>query len=240
MKIVFITACILAAALTWMPTVQAQNAAVDVPALIERVAAAYGGREALSAARSFRQSGATVSYQRGSETGRITRIFQAPDRLRVEIVYPGEAPEVRLLDGERGWNQGREAPPALLDAMRLQAARLDLPMLLLDAGLRVKDLGYVPAGNGRIIRTLGLALADHLSLFVEIEVPGYRILRSRGQMRRAGRSMEFGADYSDFRNWAGVLVPAREDQYAMGQPIGHTVIEEFEALAAPDPAAFRP
>lgn len=194
----------------------------------------------LSAARNLRQTGETVSLLRGGTKGRITRTLAAPDRLRVEIAYAGEVPEVRILDRDQGWNQGRQAPPPLLDAMRLQAARLDLPRRLLEAGDRVKDLGYVPAGEGRFIRTLGLALAEHLALFVDIEVPGYRILSSRGQMRRAGAAMEFGAAYSDFRRWSGILVAAREEQYAMGQHIGHTVIEKIELLSEPDPAAFRP
>ncbi len=218
----------------------AQAAEDEVAELVDHVIDAYGGEAALDAAQSFRQSGETVSFLRGGAKGRIVRTFQAPDRLRVEIVYPGEAPEMRVLDGDRGWQQGQEAPPALVDAMRLQAARLALPLLLRDAGRQVKDLGTTSAQDGRSVRSLGLALAGGLALFVDIEVPGYRILSSRGLMRRAGTAMEFGAVYHDFRRLSGVLVPGREEQHAMGQHIGYTVIEKNEILHDLDPASFRP
>lgn len=235
-----IATCLVFLAVSCFQPVRAETGGGDVATIVSRVVAAYGGEEALNAMRSFRQTGETVSLMGGGAKGRITRVFEAPDRLRVEIDYPGKAPEVRILNGEHGWNQGREAPDSLRDAMRLQAARLDLPLLLLGAGAAVKDLGIAPAEDGRAIKTLGLALADHLAIFVDIEVPGYRIVQSRGQMRQGGIAMEFSAVYSGFREWSGVLLPAREEQYAMGQHIGYTVIEQIEALPDPDPAAFQP
>jgi len=231
---------LLLVALICAPQGLAQAMDDDVAELVDHVIEAYGGEAALYAARSFRQSGETVSFLRGGTKGGIVRTFQAPDRLRVEITYPGEAPEIRVLDGDRGWQMDQEAAPSLVDAMRLQAARLALPLLLRDAGSQVKDLGSVSAGAERRIRSLGLALTDRLALFVDIEVPGYRILSSRGQMRRAGTAMEFGAEYVDFRQWSGVMVAGREEQYAMGQHIGYTVVEKIEILQQPDPAFFRP
>ncbi len=63
--------------------------------------AAYGGDEAVAQLASFRMDASLTPVLR-KEPGRTRRDFQAPDQLRVEIVYPSST-ELRLLDGESSW-----------------------------------------------------------------------------------------------------------------------------------------
>ena len=228
--------------LLFLPSMPAATAEPDQPvaALVERVAAAYGGRAVLDRARRLRQAGRTISSMAGAGDGRMRRVFEYPDRLAVEIAGPGAAIERRVLNGALGWRNGVEAAGPMHGAMALQAARLALPLLLLDRAAEVVDLGtaydVTPAG----VRTLGLALGDGLALFIEIDQDSARIQRTRGLLRRGGMAMEFSTDYGDFRVQDGLLVAAREEQRAMGQPAGVTLIDEVDLLDAVASDAFRP
>ena len=211
-----------------------------VPILIDRVATAYGGHAALERSRRLRQTGRTISAAAGAGDGRMRRVFEYPDRLAVEIAGPGEVIERRVLNGALGWRNGVETAGPLRDAMALQAARLALPLLLIDRAAEVVDLGTAydvdPAG----IRTLGLALGDGLALFVEIDRDSARINHTRGLLRRGGMAMEFSTDYGDFRVRDGLLVAGREELRAMGQPAGVTLIDEVDLLDSVASDAFRP
>ena len=59
-------------------------------------------------------------------------------------------------------------------------------------------------------------------------------------MSMAGQAMTFEAHYSDFRSWQGILVAAREDQFAMGRPIGYTVIDKVDFPTALPEQSFQP
>ena len=52
--------------------------------------------------------------------------------------------------------------------------------------------------------------------------------------------MTFATDYSGFRQVEGILVAGREDQSAMGQPIGHNLIDQMELLESVPNDLFRP
>src|SRR5512146_1004510 len=115
--------------------------ASSAASVIDRVVETYGGRAALASHPVVVQEGEVAAHAHG-DVGRVTRILARPWRLRVAIRYPGGATERRILDGQRGWRDGREVTgsPALA-AMLLQAARVDLPFLLHEARARVVDAG---------------------------------------------------------------------------------------------------
>src|ERR1700740_651420 len=116
-------------------------AALTKPAddLVQRVVNAYGGAAAWEKVAAFRQTGKVTSSMRGE--GKLDRTWQAPYKLRVEIAYPSQT-EVRDVDGDRGSQNGKPATGMTLDAMRLQAARLALPLLLVQKKSELKS----PAG----------------------------------------------------------------------------------------------
>lgn len=93
--------------------------------LVDDVIAAYGGAEAWKKVKSFRQSGSVASPMRPAP-GEVTRLWTRPDKLTFEVVYP-TGKETRIVDGDHGTQNGKEASGMGLAAMRLQAARLALP-----------------------------------------------------------------------------------------------------------------
>ncbi len=244
------TATVLLAAIlfTWPA---ARAGADEVRDLLRKSVAAYGGERAL-AGLVFRESGKVSGTMRGGGDGTITRIYRRPAQLRVEVAFPGEDREVRVLDGNKGWRQGREASGMAFDAMVLQAARFALPLNLLERRDALKDLGTVER-DGRRCRVLELPLGGGLSLAAEIDPGTGRILRSTAKSTGAmgGKSMsvggapeamtvEFATTYDDFRKVDGVLFAFREGNYAMGQRTGETVLEKVEVLKALPAGALKP
>lgn len=219
--------------------VAAAGPAVPVPALVDRVVEAYGGRETLERSPVLVQEGEVAAHAPG-EVGRVTRIYERPRHLRVTIGYPGGASEQRILDGDRAWRDRREVTgmPAH-GAMALQAARLELPLSLLAGVARIADEGTIDR-DGRRFRALRLPIGDGASLAVEIDEATGRIERTAARMPGGEVPLEFVTVYSDFRKVQGILVPFREENHVHGRHTGTTVLRRAEFLPEAPTGAFRP
>lgn len=199
--------------------------------LLARVERAYGGAAALGRVRAFEQLGTVRSTARGGATGALVRAFARPQRLRSEIEY-GDATEVRLLDGARGWRDGRPAEGPPLVAMKLQAARLDLPWRLLDPA-RVRD-----GGRQGSLHALEVALEGGLVLVALVDEKSGLIVRSVARDPATG--LEFVTEYGEHRKVDGVLFAFQERTWAMGRPTGETRLERVEIVPSLPEARFRP
>jgi hypothetical protein len=207
--------------------------------VVRRCIAAYGGKAAIARARTMRQEGRVTSILHPGPPGRILRLYERPGRLRVEIAFPGSPPEVRVLDGTRGWREGEEVGGPRLAAMMLQLARLDLPALLSEGGAGVEDLGSADDG-GRRVRVVAFRPAPGLVVEAAIDAGSGRIVRSRGTSRDPGMPLEFVTTYDDYRRVEGVLVAFRERNWANGRTTGETVLEKVEFPRSLPPGSFRP
>jgi hypothetical protein len=228
---------LLAVVLAAAPAAPPADPAVD--ALVEKVIEAYGGKAALEKFPVMVQEGEVTAHQ-ASDVGRVLRIHESPRRLRVAIAYPGSPAEQRILDGARGWRDGREVsgtPPHV--AMMLQAARMELPVSLLANLERLIDEGTVER-EGKKLRALTLLLGDGLALTAEIDPGSGRILRAVARMPGGVGNLEFVTAYSEFRKVSGVLVPFREENFVQGRHSGTTEIRTVEFLAEAPTGVFRP
>ena len=208
--------------------------------LAGRVIAAYGGAEAIEQGGSMRQSGTLDSY-RHAKTGTVERSFTRPDRLRIEIRIPGEKPESRILDGDRGWRDGKPVRPMMAKAMYLQAARLDLPWLILKAGPDITLLGPVQYGEGRDLKGLEIPMAEGIRLIAVVDPETGHIVRSHGLIETApGASVEFGTHYEGHGDLNGMFLATQETHFARGQPTGKTVLEKSEPVPGFPDGVFRP
>jgi hypothetical protein len=157
--------------------------------------------------------------------GKLTRTWQGPGKLNVEIAYPTNT-EVRIVDGDHGTRNGTEVTGGNLDGMKLQAARLELPMLLAIKRASLKDLGTKDG-----IRAIEIPLSETLALTVNIDPKTWHILRSTGK----ASGLEFVVDYSDFRRVDGLLFPFAEAGMAQGTPTANTKIDAIAINPAPPP-----
>jgi len=208
----------------------------ELERLVERVLQAYGGEAALKATPARVEEGSTSSLLHPGEPGRTRRVVGRDGSLRVEVRFGRSPEEVRMLHDGRASRNGADVtgtPPHA--AMLLQAARLQLPLLLHEARRRVTDLGLRETG-GRPLRVLELALPGGMLLQVGIDMETARILRSAGGLESAG--LQFATEYADFRKVKGILVPFREENFAQGRRTGETVLEKVQVLADPPPGTF--
>lgn len=212
----------------------------DIDRLVAKTVKAYGGEKALRKAPAVRHTGQVTSRMRGGAAGSIVREFERPNRLRVVIRYGSET-EDRVYDGKTGWRQGEIVTGPPLDAMVLQAARMDLPLILLDRKRELIDRGPT-AYEGMEVRTLELPLGSGLALAVDIDPASGRIVRSsgRGGGRGGGVPLEFVTRYLDYRMVDGLLHPFREGNFANGFVTGETTLSGVEVLKSLPPGTFRP
>jgi transposase-like protein len=211
----------------------------SVPALVRRCVAAYGGRGALTRAAVARQEGRVTSLLHPGVEGRILRAYGRPGRLRVETSFPKTPPELRVLDGGRGWRNGQEVDGARLAAMMLQAARMDLPALLSAWVDRIEDQGEGEVAGAKV-RVLALAPAPGLLVQADVDVATGRVVRSRGSSLDPKMPLAFETTYDDFRTVDGVLVPFLERNWANGRTTGETSLESVSFPQSLPDATFRP
>lgn len=236
-QIVSFVVCFLSFASIAFSTAVASD---DIDRLVAKTVKAYGGEKALRKAPAFRHTGQVTSRMRGGAAGSIVREFERPNRLRVVIRYGFET-EDRVYDGKTGWRQGKIVTGPPLDAMVLQAARMDLPLILLDRKRDLVDRGPT-AYEGMEVRTLELPLGSGLALTVDIDSASGRIVRSsgRGGDRGGGVPLEFVTRYMDYRMVDGLLHPFREGNFANGFVTGETTLSKVEVLKSLPPGTFRP
>jgi hypothetical protein len=195
--------------------------------LIENVVGAYGGRAALDRIRSYRMLGRIMAVRQEKE-GPMMRLFERPGRLRVELRYP-DAAEVRIVNGARGWRSlGDEVPDEvtgpLLESMILQAARANVPWILIEHAAEARRAEPYEL-RGRRLEGVEIPIAANLTVRVYADPATWRVELSQGWLDHHGQKTQFETIYSDFRAVDGVLFAHREENYASGAHTGYTAIE---------------
>lgn len=211
---------------TALPAGAAEN---QTSLLIDRVLAAYGSQEDLSEVRSYRMEGTIIAKMRNTD-GPAFRTLARPDRLKVDLQYPG-AREIRILNQDVGWRSDKagELQPVtgfLFESMRLQAARANIPWILGD--MREQARPTVPVViDGVQYAGIELTLGSGDLLRAYAHPDTHLIIHSQGVLDMPGMKTAFVASYSDFRKVSGVLFPYREENYASGFHTGSTIIEKI-------------
>jgi len=224
MQTLVITAT-LAIALVTSPAASAQS--LDV--VVGNVMKEYGGTAAWQKVTTIRETGKVVPAMRKGD-GATTRFWQRPDKLRIEIVYPTER-EVRVVDGDHGRRNDKDVTGPSLDAMKLQAARLALPLLLVEKRVSLRDAGVRDG-----FRAIEIPLSASLTVTVDIDPKSWHVVRTTGKTT----GLEFVVDYSDFRRVDGLLFAFAEGGMAQGMPTAKTTLDAIVingAAAPPPPAA---
>ncbi len=192
-----------------------------LPRILAKVAAAYGAIPPAA----IRETGRTVSRMRGE--GSLLRIFQSPDKFRIEIDYPSGT-ESRTMVGTQAWTQNVPANSMQRGAIALQAGRIALPWNILARPEVAVDRGTAAATEGKSVRVIEFPLEDQLKLVVDIDPDSGYILRSRGIQVVGDKTLEFAAVYSGFRKENSRVHAAHEEQFAMGMQMGYSVIEKVD------------
>jgi len=207
-------------------------AADDIGTLVEKMGEAYGGRAVLEKLSTVRESGTVQTAIRMGNSGPVVRLFARPMKLRVEV----GTNEVRLVDGPKGWRNGKEVTGMQYEAMVLQAVRLDLPWQLLTHTDKLVEKDARELG-GKHLRVVELPLDSGISVSAGIEPNTGRILWSSSD---STAGMNFETHYDDFRKTDGLLFAFKEVNFANGTKTADTTLNKIELLKAPPEGAFEP
>jgi hypothetical protein len=218
---------------------QARPALESAAALIRRCAAAYGGERGRVRLSRTREVGRLSSPLHPGETGRFSRLFARTSRLKVEVAFPGSAPEVRVLDGARAFRYGQPVSGPVALTLQLMAARLDLPALLVEWEGRVTDMGEV-RHEGQPVRVMGLEVGPGLRIEAGIDAATARILYVHGLAQNGPSALDLFTVYRDFRMVEGVLVAFHEEGWANGEDTGEVDLDAVEFPEELPDEAFRP
>src|SRR5205823_2443645 len=99
--------------------------------------------------------------------------------------------------------------------MRLQAARLALPLLLAQKKPELKSAGA---------NSIEIPLTDSMSITIIVDPATGHILKSVGK----AEGIEFTTSYGDFKTVDGLLFAFREENTAQGMPTGTNEISKTE------------
>jgi hypothetical protein len=212
-------------------------AADDAGALVDKMVAVYGGEAALEKCAAIREEGKVEATMRVGSSGPIVRTYARPSQLRIQIGEGSKSTEVRVLNSAKGWRNGKEAAGVSYEAMVLQAARLDLPWLLMKNKNKLVAKGTVER-NGKRLQMIELALENGLSVSAGIEPATGYILFSSGTTKTG--SMTFETAYDDLRKVEGVLFAFEESNMAQGSKTAETILSKIEILKDAPEDAFRP
>ena len=199
-----------------------------------------GADMALREIVAVRQTGRVDAATSVGSSGPVVRIFARSLKLRVEIGEASKPREVRVLDGAKGWRNGKEASGVGYEAMVLQSVRLDLPFQLLSQRqllVEKEPMDY----QGSHLRVLQLPLNGGLSITAGIDPASGRILFSTGTTKPGSTgSMTFETRYKDFRTVDGRLFAFKETNLAGGTKTADILLEKIELLKASPSEAFKP
>jgi len=201
---------IAAVSLSLFASFAAYAESIDIDTLLDRLIEAYGGEANLQKLSNQVQLWDFVALQ-SNRHGTDVRALEAPDKLRVQLIYPDRR-EVRIINGSASFAGFGGEPEAAVgrpqsDAMRLQLMRLYSPLVLRgkrDAlSLEVEGGDYV------------LTLFEHgVRVDYRVNSKTWRIEKVVGGLAINGQELRFVTEYSDFAFRDGVLVHQKENKFA--------------------------
>jgi len=212
----------------------------DLGALVEKIVSAYGGKAALESMTAVRETGRVEAAMRVGSSGPVVRTFARPLKLRVEIGEPAKPSEVRVVDGAKGWRNGKESTGVGYEAMILQAVRLDLPFQLLSQRKVLVERELMDYQTKRL-RVIEMPLEGGLTVTAGVDAETGRVLFSKGTTSAGSTgSMTFETRYDDFRMVDGRLFAFKETNLAGGTKTADILLSKVELLKAPPADSFKP
>ena len=201
---------LVAASLLFFVSVTTHAESLDIDALLDRLIRAYGGEANLHKLDSQVQLWDFVALT-SKRHGTDVRALEAPDKLRVQLIYPDKR-EVRIINGSASFASFGGEPEAAVgrpqsDAMRLQLMRLYSPLVLREK----RDALSLEVEGGNYVLTLfehGVRV-DYL-----VNSKTWRIEKVVGGLAIKGQEFRFVTEYSDFAFRDGVLVHQKENKFA--------------------------
>lgn len=200
--------------------------------VIDQIMAAYGGKDTIEKIHAVCAQGRIAAFA-FNEEGSYSYCVARNRRMRVDIAYADSA-EHRLLNGPTASvKQGDDSPQILSGGANYlsvvyQYEQLSLPGALLDPANDVHYKGREPY-NGRPVEILtfkGAGSSPLMKIYVDAE--NGRIVKTSCAFLMGGSQMVLSSDFADFRKVGNTILPFRFVNYAGGDKIAETSIQDYK------------
>lgn len=213
-----------------------------VKSLVDRVVQAYGGKEAIERVKSAFIKGKITAFM-PVDKGTYIIYFKVPRKLRVHIVYR-DYTEERILNGHRGYEGTDTYPVPEVTGFRYlaivyQYKSQDIPYGLLHDAYRLSNEG-IESVNGIPVEVLGLKDKEGLPMKIYINPKNFHVVKISGLFSIGGNEMTLSSEFTDFRSVGGMEFPFKLTNYAGGQKVAETLIEEYKVNTDIDNSIFEP
>jgi hypothetical protein len=199
--------------------------------VIAKIMHAYGGHDAVEKIRTVCAKGWIVASAFNAE-GTYSYCVAKDRRLRVDIEYTSFA-EHRVLNGRNASVQQGDGSTRILTegpeylSIIYQYEQLSLPWALLAPAGRVHYEGRELRGD-QPVDVLSLQAAATSLIKIYVDAASGRIIKTSGSFRMGGSQMELFSDFYDFRQVGNTIFPFKLVNYAGGDKIAETSIQDYE------------
>ncbi len=209
--------------------------------LIQKIISAYGGKDMLSKVHALSAVG-HIKKLFPYDEGPYFRIMKRERKLLFDIKY-SRFEEKRILNNGKGYRETdgetEEVTGPPYDAMVYQYHQLDLPFGLLDGSFTVVS-GRRDRLNGEDAEVL--RLKDHYGYEVDVYIhpQDFIILKVIGYCQIEQNKRSIGAEFSEFKQVDGILLPYKIVNYANDFKLSETAIMKYKINPHTDDAQFNP
>jgi len=200
-----------------------------VTSLINKVIAAYGGKDVIEGIHSLHAKGEIQAFML-HDHGTYELYFKRGKKLRVETKYK-DLSELRILDGDRGYKSTDGLPLEEVSgtryfAMLYQYKHLDILHDLLKGSYQTSFAGNTSV-TGNEAEVLRLVDKEGTIMDVFIDMHNFFIVKVTGYFSAGNKKTDLSVEFSDFRKVGGSVFPFSFTNYAAGMKIAQTVIDKY-------------
>jgi hypothetical protein len=222
--------------------VKKNETAAREAALIDQIIKAYGGRDALAKVNSIYTRDRIKMYQQDND-GWITRYFQRPRKLRVEIALY-TAPETRILNEANGWlsigtAEAKKADQSSYEGLLFQYNYMNLPFSLIDGSNTVLSLGKDKIGAVSV-DVLRIKNKEGQELALSLDEKTHLISKAASPVTDGTVKTVLSVQFSDYREVNAVKVPFKRVNYYGASPVSESQMTEVVFNKAMAEGLFKP
>jgi hypothetical protein len=214
-----------------------------VETIVRRIIDAYGGGTVLESIHSFSATGVLESPLYEKPAKYSVALEQQGRKLRVEI-ESGNAFELRILNGTRGYYRSTDSPMIEVSGSRFLAMVYQFKELTMPHQLMISSFTIVDGGgstvHGTPARLFLLRDSEGPPMKLYIDAESHRIVKDSGVFAMGGAVTELSSEFRDFKKVDGRLFPFRVINYAGGQKIGELHISEYKVNPVLPDSLFLP
>jgi len=210
--------------------------------IINKVIAAYGGKEVIEGIHSLHAKGEIEAFML-HDHGTYELYFKRERKLRVETKYERSS-ELRILNGDRAYRSIDAIPMEEVHGPRYfsmvyQYKHLDILRGLIEGAYQIQSAGKSMV-NDTAVEVF--ELHDKEGTVIDLYIGGRNalIMKVTGYFSAGNKKISLSSEFADFKKVGGSVFPFRITNYAGGLQIARTVIDNYSLNPDLSDALFSP